>query len=116
MKPQEFNEKIWACNDARKKYSGILDKILIMQEIIKKEHITDADKQMFINVLNNLTKTLVKDAISNENQATELLMAEGLEGTQPQAKFMEEQIEEVINNTNELSRIRTSLKNDEKTL
>ena len=116
MKPQEFNEKIWACNDAREKYSGIFDQILIMQEITKKEHITDADKHMFIGVLNSLTKTLVQDAISNENQATELLMAEGLEGTQPQAKFMEERIGEVLNNTNELSRIRTSLKNNEKTL
>ena len=111
---KEFNEKIWHCKDEREKFDRLLSGILIIQEVLKKPQLTAEDKSTMILALNTITKSLVADAISNENEANEIMQ----NNYGPNYPIFEDKIaiddtiEDVINNSNELNRIRTNLKNN----
>ena len=114
MSDKEFNEKIWHCNDERQKFDRLLSNIAIMQELLKKPQLTAEDKSLMIFALNTITKSMVADAFSNENEANEI-MQNNYGPNYPiseDKREIEDKIDDVINNANELNRIRTNLKNN----
>lgn len=111
---KEFNEKIWHCKDERQKFDKLLTNIVVMQELLKTPQLTDEDKSNMILALNIITKSLVADAISNENEANEI-MQNNYGSNYPifgDKEAIDATIEDVINNSNELNKIRTNLKNN----
>ena len=56
MKEHGFNEKLWKCNDKRKKYYNLMTQIVKMQEAIQKENITQQYRTDFIEALNSITR------------------------------------------------------------
>ena len=112
MAVNEFNEKIYRLNDKRDKFLELFDRIEIMQILIQKDELTSEEKATFILSLNQLTKTIVKDAIDNQNEAYDLLKSEGKEGTQADIQqIFDSRIEDLVANSNQLNRVRTELKN-----
>ena len=112
MVGKEFNEKIYRLNDKRDKFLSLFDKIEIMQILIQKDGLTPEEKATFILSLNQLTKTIVKDAIDNQNEAYDLLKSEGMEGTQADIQqIFDSMLEDIVANSNQLNRVRTELKN-----
>ena len=112
MVVNEFNEKINRLNDKRDKFLRLFDKIEIMQMLIQKDVLTSEEKATFIHSLNQLTKTIVKDAIDNQNEVYDLLKSEGMEGTQADIQqIFDSRLEDMVANSNQLNRVRTELKN-----
>ena len=112
MAVNEFNEKIYRLNDKRDKFLSLFDKIEIMQILIQKDGLTPEEKATFILSLNQLTKTIVKDAIDNQNEAYDLLKSEGMEGAQADIQqIFDSRLEDMVANSNQLNRVRTELKN-----
>ena len=80
--------------------------------LIQKDELTPEEKATFILSLNQLTKTIVKDAIDNQNEAYDLLKSEGMEGTQADIQqIFDSRLEDMVANSNQLNRVRTELKN-----
>ena len=112
MVDKEFDEKIYRLNDKRDKFLELFDKIEIMQILIQKDGLTPEEKATFILSLNQLTKTIVKDAIDNQNEAYDLLKSEGMEGAQADIQqIFDSRLEDMVANSNQLNRVRTELKN-----
>ena len=112
MTGNEFNKKIYRLNDKRDKFLSLFDKIEIMQILIQKDGLTPEEKATFILSLNQLTKTIVKDAIDNQNEAYDLLKSEGMEGAQADIQqIFDSRLEDIVANSNQLNRVRTELKN-----